>query len=64
MPVFRGELNDYDRMPMGKYKDELLMDVPNGYYRWLARQEWLDQFPALNKYVQSRDWGEDECAEQ
>lgn len=62
MPTFRGMLNDYDRMPIGKWKGELLMDVPEGYFRWLKDQEWLPQFPALHKYVESRNWdgGDDE----
>lgn len=60
MPTFRGMLNDLDRMPIGKWKGELLMDVPRGYFRWLAEQEWLPQFPALAKYVESRDWGSDD----
>ena len=60
MPIFRGTLNDYDRCPLGKYKDELLMDVPTAYMRWLSQQDWLEQFPALCRYVRERDWGEDE----
>lgn len=60
MPIFRGCLNDFDRMPIGKWKGELLMDVPQGYFRWLREQDWLPQFPALEKYVSSRDWGDDE----
>lgn len=60
MPIFRGIYNDYDRMTFGKYKDELLMDIPSAYFRWLREQDWLPQFPALEKYVSSRDWGDDE----
>lgn len=57
MPTYRGTLNDFDRMPMGKWKGELLMDVPRGYFRWLQERDWLHQFPALAQYVESRDWG-------
>lgn len=59
MPTYRAILNDFDRMEFGKWKGELLMDVPRGYFRWLSEQEWLPQFPALKKYVDSRDWGVD-----
>lgn len=60
MPRYRGQYNDFDRMGFGKYKDELLMDIPKAYFRWLSEQEWLPQFPALKKYVDSRDWGGDD----
>lgn len=60
MPIFRGCLNDFDRMPIGKWKGELLMDVPQGYFRWLRDQDWLCNFPSLEKYVASREWGEDD----
>ncbi len=60
MPVFRGQLNDFDKMPIGKWKGELLMDVPDGYYRWLRKQDWLKGFPALHQYVMTHDWGDDE----
>ena len=65
MPIFRGSLNDFDKMPWGKYKGELLMDIPHGWFRWLREQDWLEQHPALHKYVIERDWGdEDEDEEQ
>ena len=63
MPVFRGRLNDLDRMPFGKWKDELLMDVPAGYFRWLTEQDWLKDHPALDAYVTERDWGTDDESE-
>lgn len=60
MPMFRGALNDFDRFPFGKYRDEMLSDIPNAYYRWLRDQEWLSSWPALKRYVELHDWGEDE----
>jgi len=60
MPIYRGVLNDFDRCPFGKYKDELLMDIPDAYYRWLSEQNWLHEWPALKKYVEAHDWGEDD----
>ena len=63
MPVFRSSLNDYDQMPFGKWKGELLMDVPHGYFRWLREQDWLKDHPSLSKYVLGRDWGEDDDEE-
>ena len=60
MPTFRIALNDFDRFPFGKHKGELLMDVPDGYYRWLSEQDWLKDWPALAAYVESHDWGDDD----
>lgn len=59
MPVFRSRLNDYDRMPFGKHKDELLMDIPDRYFRWLREQDWLKNHPALCAFVMERDFGYD-----
>lgn len=64
MPIFRGQLNDFDRFPFGAHKGELLMDVPDGYYRWLQEQDWLHEWPALQKYVEAHDWGEDDDEEE
>lgn len=32
-------LTDLDKMPFGKYKDELLQDVPCSYLMWLYDQQ-------------------------
>ena len=32
-------LQDSDKMPWGKYKGELMLDVPASYYHWLWTNE-------------------------
>jgi len=45
-------LTDDDRMPWGKYKDERLGDIPDSYFKWLLRQEWIDDFEDLKEYAE------------
>lgn len=63
MILFRGQLGDDDPMPFGKWKGERLGDIPNSYFRWLREQDWLNQHHALAKYVNERDWDDDDIAE-
>lgn len=42
--------NDLDRMPFGKYKDELLQDVPASYLLWLSRQDFIEN-ELLRNYI-------------
>lgn len=30
-------------LPFGKYKGELIADLPNGYLEWLLDQEWFEE---------------------
>ena len=39
-------------------------DIPNGYYRWLRDQPWIKDWPALDKYIQAQEWGDDEDDDQ
>lgn len=47
----RTKLNDDDRMPFGKYRDEPLGKVPDSYWRWFLGQGWCDQYPDLVEYA-------------
>lgn len=40
-------------MPFGKYKDEMLMNIPRGYLEgYLLEQDWFEEkFPKLYKSV-------------
>jgi len=45
-------LNDDDRMPFGRYKDQRLGDVPDDYFRWLLRQDWIEDWEDLKEYAE------------
>ena len=47
-------MNDNDLMPFGKYKDRLLSKVPEQYFRWLVKQEWLEHWPLIVVYCEQR----------
>lgn len=44
-------LTDQDRMPFGKYKNMMLGQVPEDYLKWLAKQDWIDDYPDLVEYL-------------
>jgi hypothetical protein len=44
-------LQDDDLMFFGKHKGEKLIDVPEDYLKWLANQDWIDQYPDLVEYL-------------
>jgi len=45
------KLNDEDIMPFGKYRNQLLKDVPDDYWVWFLRQSWCDAYPELVEYA-------------
>ena len=44
-------LTDDDSMPFGKHKGERLGDVPDGYFTWMLKQPWCDEWPHLVEYA-------------
>lgn len=44
-------LTDDDRMPFGKYKGRLLINVPDSYLLWFLEQDWCDDYPDLVEYA-------------
>lgn len=39
-------------MPFGKFKDEMLMDIPRSYLEWCLEQDWFEEkYPKLYKSV-------------
>lgn len=45
-------MTDESLMPFGKHQSKRLVDVPAGYFKWLAGQEWLELWPGLHDYVE------------
>lgn len=45
-------MTDESLMPFGKHEGKRLVDVPAGYFLWLAKQEWLEDWPSLYDYVE------------
>lgn len=41
-------------MPFGKYKGRLLREVPDGYLRYLAEQDWMYEHRELCEYIEHR----------
>lgn len=52
---FNRVLTDDSRMMWGTHKGERLSDIPNSYWRWLSKQDWLDKWPALADYIDGLD---------
>lgn len=47
--------DDYE-MTFGKHQGERLGDIPDGYFRWLSEQDWLeDKYPELLAYIQENE---------
>jgi len=46
-------LNDFDRMPFGKYKEELMQDVPADYlwYLWTNGMSHKSETDAVANYI-------------
>lgn len=43
-------------LPFGKFKGELLADIPNSYLSWLLDQEFVeDQYPKLRKLAKMEE---------
>lgn len=45
-------LSDDDRMPIGKWKDRRLGEIPDHYWRWFIQQDWSNKYPDLLEYGQ------------
>lgn len=35
----------------GKYKGQLLDDIPANYLKWLSEQDWIEDHPTIKKYI-------------
>ena len=47
-------LTDHSKMPFGKHKGELMINVRMNYLRWLLEQPWIEQWPAVAQYARQR----------
>ncbi len=49
--------SDDDPFPFGspKKKGQTFGQVDDGYYSWLARQEWIEEHPRVLAYIQEHD---------
>ena len=45
---------DDDLFPFGEHKGESYGDVPDNYYGWLAKQDWIDRWPPVVAYIQAK----------
>lgn len=48
---------DDEEFPFGKHAGERFADVPDSYYKWLAKQDWIDKWPDVLDYIQENDLG-------
>lgn len=49
-------LNDDSRWPLsGKYHNQRCGDIPDSYFVWLSKQEWIHKFPAIVEYLRCVD---------
>jgi len=46
------EFTDESTMYFGKYKDDILKDVPANYLIWCGDQKWIDQHYKLKAYIE------------
>lgn len=46
---------DDDDFPFGRYHDVPYGEVPGSYYKWLAKQSWLEAWPDVLAYIQEND---------
>lgn len=44
---------DRDLMPFGKYKGEMMVDVPAKYLDWLRDQQWIKDWPDVETYIEN-----------
>lgn len=48
------KMNDFTPMPIGKFKDKPLSEVPDWNLIWLWEQPWLKKkYPALYDYIEN-----------
>lgn len=45
-------MNDNSLMPFGKYKGTPIGKVPASYLDWLIGQDWIDQWPDVEQYIE------------
>lgn len=50
--------DDDTEMPWGKYKDTPLGEIPDHYFAWLARQDWIEDHVELFEYIQANGFDE------
>lgn len=43
---------DDEGFPFGKHEGERFEDIPDSYFQWLARQDWIDKWPHVLDYLQ------------
>jgi hypothetical protein len=47
--------SDDEPFPFGKHSGERYGDVPDGYYGWLAKQPWIEEWPEVLAYIQENE---------
>ena len=45
--------NDDDPFPFGERKGTKYGDIPASYFLWLEEQDWLDKWPAVQRYIEA-----------
>lgn len=48
-------LEDGDAMPFGMYKGWPMKNVPATYLDWLIDQDWIKQWPDVERYILSNE---------
>lgn len=46
-----GRLTDSSKMPFGKYKGRKMKTVPAQYLDWMSGQTWIEEWPAVQDYI-------------
>lgn len=46
---------DDEEFPFGKYKGQCYGQIPDSYYKWLAKQPWIEQWPDVFEYIQANN---------
>ena len=45
-------MHDTWYMPFGKHKGQPFSEIPPDYFRWLLRQDWIEQWPDLREDIE------------
>lgn len=55
MPIDKTPWTDTTKIPWGKYRGELLKNVPADYLLWLLKQDWIKKWPGLLDYLKKHE---------
>ena len=53
LPDDTNSSGEIERMPWGKHKGRLFVDIPKDYFQWLLSQDWTSEHPDLMDAVRA-----------